>query len=131
MVLVIFSLISYIIIFLSVTIDRIFLFFLYYSVHFLLNIYEHSDTISKKREKGCPDKPVSVSSRGKEVLMDNIRIPVPAVDFHPPVYYCRRARTALQPDGNLDKDFWDDAPYTDESSTSRERICRPTFRDTG
>ena len=46
--------------------------------------------------------------------MDNIRIPVPAVDFHPPVYYCRRARTALQPDGNLDKDFWDDAPYTDE-----------------
>lgn len=68
----------------------------------------------KKREKGCPDKPVSVSSRGKEVLMDNIRIPVPAVDFHPPVYYCRRAGTALQPDGNLDKDFWADAPFTDE-----------------
>ena len=46
--------------------------------------------------------------------MDNIRIPVPAVDFHPPVYYCRRAGTALQPDGNLDKDFWADAPFTDE-----------------
>ena len=83
----------------------------------MLIIYEHSDTMSKNVNAGNVDARNNrhrISGR-KEVLMENIiRIPVPAVDFHPPVYYCRRARTALQPDGKLDKDFWADAPFTDE-----------------
>ena len=34
-------------------------------------------------------------------------------DFHPPVYYCRRADMPLTLDGRLDKPFWADIPFTD------------------
>ena len=33
--------------------------------------------------------------------------------FHPPVYYCRRARMPLVLDGRLDKPFWADIPFTE------------------
>ena len=33
--------------------------------------------------------------------------------FHPPVYYCRRARMPLTLDGRLDKPFWADIPFTE------------------
>lgn len=46
--------------------------------------------------------------------MSSVRIPIPAVDFQPPVYYCRRATLPFTLDGRLDKDFWKDAPATAE-----------------
>lgn len=37
----------------------------------------------------------------------------PIVDFHPPHYVCRRTRIPLgEPDGRLDKPFWEQAPWT-------------------
>lgn len=45
--------------------------------------------------------------------MSQIRIPIPAVDFQPPVYICRRATKPFHLDGNINKPFWEDAPFTD------------------
>lgn len=45
--------------------------------------------------------------------MKNVRIPIPAIGFAPPVYVCRRASVPFTLDGNLNKGFWADAPYTD------------------
>ena len=45
--------------------------------------------------------------------MSQIRIPIPAVDFKPPVYICRRAEKPFQLDGNINKPFWEYAPFTD------------------
>ena len=47
-------------------------------------------------------------------MSTNITIPVPAVPFAPPVYTCRRAKKPFELDGNINKPFWEDAPYTDE-----------------
>lgn len=44
----------------------------------------------------------------------NITIPIPAVPFAPPVYTCHRAKKEFRLDGNINKPFWEDAPYTDE-----------------
>lgn len=44
--------------------------------------------------------------------MNSIRIPIPAVDFNPPVYHCRRAEKPFLLDGRIDKPFWEDAPFT-------------------
>ncbi len=44
--------------------------------------------------------------------MDAIRIPIPSVGFHPPVYLCRRAGLPFIPDGRLDKPFWEKAEFT-------------------
>lgn len=44
--------------------------------------------------------------------MKPIRIPIPAVDFNPPVYHCHRAVKPFLLDGRLDKPFWEDAPFT-------------------
>ncbi len=41
------------------------------------------------------------------------RIPIPAVDFTPPVYTCKRATKPFVLDGNIEKEFWADAAYTD------------------
>ncbi len=43
----------------------------------------------------------------------NYRIPTPHVpNFAPQVYHCKRAVKPFVLDGNLDKDFWKDAPWT-------------------
>ena len=42
------------------------------------------------------------------------RIPVPAVDFRPPVYVCRYNEKPFVLDGNLDKDFWKEIPFTED-----------------
>ena len=47
-------------------------------------------------------------------MSTNITIPVPAVPFAPPVYICHRAKKEFRLDGNINKPFWEDAPYTDE-----------------
>ena len=38
---------------------------------------------------------------------------LPRIDFAPPVYQCRRATRPFVLDGNVEKEFWSDAPYTD------------------
>ncbi len=40
-------------------------------------------------------------------------IPIPYLDFAPPSYLCKRATKPFTLDGNIEKDFWADAPYTD------------------
>ena len=45
--------------------------------------------------------------------MKNVRIPIPAVGFAPPVYVCRRASAPFTLDGNLNKEFWANAPFTE------------------
>lgn len=47
-------------------------------------------------------------------MSTNYRIPVPAVGFRPPVYICRYNDKPFQLNGNLDKDFWKDIPFTDD-----------------
>lgn len=62
--------------------------------------------------------------------MDNtssLRIPLPLVDFHPPVYGIRRAKKPFVLDGNIHKPFWDDAPFTDLFQDI-EGDARPTPR---
>ena len=41
------------------------------------------------------------------------RIPKPDISFNPSVYYCRRATKPFELDGRLDKEFWEDAEFTD------------------
>lgn len=57
----------------------------------------------------------------------SIRIPVPAVGFCPPVYACRYTAKPLTLDGNLDKEFWKDIPFT-EPFPDIEGDIRPTPR---
>ena len=45
--------------------------------------------------------------------MSQLRIPVPAVPFAPPIYACRFNPKPFTLDGSLDKDFWKDIPFTD------------------
>lgn len=60
--------------------------------------------------------------------MNPIRIPIPAVDFNPPVYYCCRALKPFFLDGKLDKPFWEDAPFTDAFwDIEGEHMERPRF----
>lgn len=47
-------------------------------------------------------------------MRTNYRIPVPAVGFQPPVYVCRYNDKPFTLDGNLDKDFWRDIPFTED-----------------
>lgn len=63
-------------------------------------------------------------------MSTNITIPVPAVPFAPPVYTCHRAKKPFELDGNINKPFWEDAPYTDDFSISRKphaasALCHP------
>lgn len=59
--------------------------------------------------------------------MKQLRIPVPAVPFAPPVYTCRYNRKPFTLDGRLDKDFWKDIPFT-EAFGDIEGEIRPTPR---
>ena len=56
-------------------------------------------------------------------------IPKPDITFAPPVYQCRRARKPFVLDGNLDKEFWEDAEFTD-AFVDIEGDKRPTPRFT-
>ena len=60
----------------------------------------------------------------------NYRIPMPYVPaFKPEVYHCRRAVKPFLLDGNLDKDFWTDAPWTAHFSDIEGDIRpKPRFR---
>ena len=59
----------------------------------------------------------------------NIRIPIPRIPFAPPVYFARRASGRLVPDGDLEKDFWKDAPFTEEfQDIEGPGMPKPRFR---
>lgn len=61
--------------------------------------------------------------------MSNYRIPIPAVDFCPPVYLCKRAVHPFSLDGCLDKPFWEDAPFTDDFlDIEGSHMAPPRFR---
>lgn len=45
--------------------------------------------------------------------MVKYRVPIPDIGFHPPVYTCVRAKKPFTLDGNVEKDFWEDAAFTD------------------
>ncbi len=59
--------------------------------------------------------------------MSQIRIPVPAVPFTPPVYACRYNEKPFVLDGRLDKDFWQEIPFT-EAFSDIEGAIRPIPR---
>lgn len=47
-------------------------------------------------------------------MQNPVKIPIPAVGFAPPVYICPRRTKEFTLDGNIDKPFWADVPFTDE-----------------
>lgn len=58
----------------------------------------------------------------------NYRIPTPYVPVYAPeVYHCKRATKPFVLDGNLDKEFWEDAPWTNDF-VDIEGDIRPTPR---
>ncbi len=42
------------------------------------------------------------------------RVEIPRIGFNPPVYVCQRATKPFSLDGNILKEFWEDAPFTDD-----------------
>ncbi len=46
-------------------------------------------------------------------MSTNYRIPIPATSFQPPVYACRYNDKPFELDGNLEKEFWRNIPFTD------------------
>ena len=40
-------------------------------------------------------------------------VPTPRIPIDPPVYFCPRAKGELVLDGNIDKPFWREVPYTE------------------
>lgn len=46
--------------------------------------------------------------------MPAFRIPKPKIDFCPPIYFCKRAEKPFVLDGNIEKEFWADAEFTEE-----------------
>lgn len=60
----------------------------------------------------------------------NHRIPTPDLSVWPPrVYQCRRAETPFVLDGNLEKPFWKNAPWTEDfQDIQGEKFPAPRFR---
>ena len=46
--------------------------------------------------------------------MEELRIPVSYLEWNPPKYFCRRAKKPFILDGNINKDFWSDAEFTED-----------------
>lgn len=79
--------------------------------------YNYLDKVHEKNGKYiCCALEITISNQynmKEAIYMDTkLRIPIPAVDFQPPVYVCKRATKPFTLDGNIDKEFWEDAPYT-------------------
>lgn len=47
-------------------------------------------------------------------MNSNYRIPTPIIGFMPPVYACRYTAKPFVLDGNINKEFWRDIPFTEE-----------------
>ena len=47
-------------------------------------------------------------------MSTNYRIPVPAVAFQPPIHVCRFTDKPFSLDGNLEKEFWRNIPFTSD-----------------
>lgn len=60
-------------------------------------------------------------------MSKNYSIPSPIISFQPPIYTCQYNTKPFTLDGNLDKDFWADIPFT-EPFIDIEGSSRPTPR---
>ncbi len=59
----------------------------------------------------------------------NYHIPKPRITFSPPIYHCLPAPGPFHLDGNIEKDFWKDIPYTcDFADISGPDFPVPRFR---
>lgn len=58
------------------------------------------------------------------------RIPVPDIEFNPPVYYCKRRTKPFSLDGNIFKEFWDDIPFTNAFVDIEGDKKEPPFYET-
>ena len=54
-------------------------------------------------------------------------IPKPSISFHPPVYVCKHTTKAFTLDGNIEKEFWNEIPFTADF-TDIEGDLRPSPR---
>lgn len=62
-------------------------------------------------------------------MSTNYRIPVPAVGFQPPIYACRYNDKPFELDGNLEKEFWRNIPFTNDFLDIEGSIRpKPRFR---
>ena len=56
-------------------------------------------------------------------------IPIPIIEFNPPIYLCKRAVTPFVLDGNINKKFWADAPFTEcFVDIQGDSMPKPRFR---
>lgn len=56
-------------------------------------------------------------------------VPTPRIPIDPPVYFCPRAKGELVLDGNIDKPFWREVPYTESfCDISGKDYPSPRFR---
>ena len=46
-------------------------------------------------------------------MSHNVRIPKTMIEFNPPIYNCKRATKPFTLDGNVEKEFWNDAEFTE------------------
>lgn len=60
--------------------------------------------------------------------MEDFRIPKPNIDFCPPVYYCKRADKPFVLDGDVEKEFWAHAEFTEEFvDIEGKKMPKPRF----
>lgn len=62
-------------------------------------------------------------------MVQNYRIPKTHIEFNPPLYHCKRATKPFVLDGNLEKDFWEEAEFTGEfADIEGPGMPKPRFR---
>lgn len=61
--------------------------------------------------------------------MSTFHVETPRIPITPPVYYCPRAKGALELDGDIRKNFWEDVPFTEPfMDISGPEFPTPRFR---
>ncbi|HEX3021707.1 MAG TPA: carbohydrate-binding family 9-like protein [Lachnospiraceae bacterium] len=61
-------------------------------------------------------------------MTEKIRIPKTNIEFKPPVYQCKRATKPFVLDGNIDKEFWEEAEFTEDFvDIEGEQKARPRY----
>ena len=57
------------------------------------------------------------------------KVPKTMIEFNPPVYMCKKATKPFTLDGNIEKDFWADAPFTEDFiDIEGTHMTTPRFR---
>jgi len=71
-------------------------------------------TLDRPKESTASGTPLGPYPGDKNMSGVKLNIPFPLIEFDPPVYNCKRAPFALKDvDGNLDKEFWQNADFTE------------------